>query len=206
MEGRCDSLPEAEDLRRLGHHGRRVFRVESHEPAVNCRLFRIVGICNLSEPDHRDRAVGERDTPQIAQRRFERAPHGFGPLHALNADIRRIKADSNAARLSSALTEELRKLGAHADPLPVEASHRPSSGWLVQGVFYAMDENSRLISVPFIDKGPNVEVSVTVADYAQNPDWTSQDSVDTSASSSSSFEFLGTYASQMTMAASRIVE
>ena len=35
-----------------------------------------------------------------------------------------------------------------------------------------MDENSRLISVPFIstDKGPNVEVSVTVADYAQNPD------------------------------------
>jgi|ERR1700677_1111746 hypothetical protein len=36
--------------------------------------------------------------------------------------------------------------------------------------------------------------------------WTSQDSVDTSASSSSSFEFLGTYASQMTMAASRIVE
>jgi len=102
----------------------------------------------------------------------EQAPHGFGPLHALNADIRRAKANSNAARLSSAVTEELRKLGAHADPLPAGASRRPNSGWLVQGVFYAMDENSRLISVPFIstDKGPSVEVSVTITDYSLNPD------------------------------------
>ena len=103
---------------------------------------------------------------------IERAPAGFGPLHALNADIRRIKADSNAARLSTAVTAELRKLGAHADPLPAGASHPPDSGWLIKGVFYAMDENSRLISVPFVrtDKGPNVEVSVTVADFALNPD------------------------------------
>ena len=103
---------------------------------------------------------------------IERAPSGFGPLHALNADIRRRKADSNAARLSTALTKALQKLGAHADPLPAEASRRPSSGWLIQGVFYALDENSRLITVPFVhtDKGPNVEVSVTVTDYALNPD------------------------------------
>jgi len=102
---------------------------------------------------------------------IERAPGGFGPLHALNADTRRMKADSNAARLSTAVTKELQKLGAHADPLPAEASRRPSSGWVIQGVFYALDENSRLISVPFVhtDKGPNVEVSVTVTDYALNP-------------------------------------
>ena len=99
---------------------------------------------------------------------IERAPGGFGPLHALNADIRRMKADSNAARLSTAVTKELQKLGAHANPLPAEASRRPSS----QDVFYALDENSRLISVPFVqtDKGPNVEVSVTVTDYALNSD------------------------------------
>ena len=103
---------------------------------------------------------------------IERAPSGFSPLRALNADMRRMKADSNAARLSTAVTKELQKLGAHADPLPAEASRRPSSGWLIQGVFYALDENSRLISVPFVhtDKGPNVEVSVTVTDYALNPD------------------------------------
>jgi hypothetical protein len=99
---------------------------------------------------------------------IERAPGGYGPLHALNADIRRMKADSNAARLSTAVTKALRKLGAHADPLPAEASRRPSS----QDVFYALDENSRLISVPFVhtDMGPNVEVSVTVTDYALNSD------------------------------------
>jgi hypothetical protein len=103
---------------------------------------------------------------------IERAPTGFGPLHALNADIRRIKADSNAARLSTALTAALRKLGASADSLPADASQRPSSGWLIKGVFYARDENSRLISVPFVrtDKGPNVEVSMTIADFALNPD------------------------------------
>jgi hypothetical protein len=103
---------------------------------------------------------------------IEHAPTGFGPLHALNADIRRIKADSNAARLSTALTAELRKLGARADSLPADASRRPTSGWLIKGVFYALDENSRLISVPFVhtDRGPNVEVSVTVADFALNPD------------------------------------
>ena len=103
---------------------------------------------------------------------IEHAPSGFGPLHALNADIRRMKADSNAARLSTSVTAELRKLGAHADPLPAEASRRPSSGWAIKGVFYALDENSRLISVPFVhmDRGPNVEVSVTVTDFALNPD------------------------------------
>jgi hypothetical protein len=42
---------------------------------------------------------------------IERAPSGFGPLHALNADIRRMKADSNAARLSTAVTKELQNSG-----------------------------------------------------------------------------------------------
>jgi hypothetical protein len=102
---------------------------------------------------------------------IERAPSGFGPIHALNADIRRMKADSNAARLSTAVTNALQKLGAHAEPLPSEASRPPSSGWLIQGVFYALDENSRLVSGPFVqtDKGPNVEVSVIVTDYALEP-------------------------------------
>jgi hypothetical protein len=48
----------------------------------------------------------------------EHASNGFGPLHALNSDIHRLKADSNAARLSSALVEALRKLQAQADPCP----------------------------------------------------------------------------------------
>jgi hypothetical protein len=44
---------------------------------------------------------------------IERAPSGFGPLHALNADIRRMQADSNAARLSTAVTQ---RAGLHRRP------------------------------------------------------------------------------------------
>jgi hypothetical protein len=102
----------------------------------------------------------------------EEAPEGFGPLHALNSDLRHMKSSENAARLSSALIAALVKHGARAQKLPTDATLRPQSGWIIQGLFYASDQNSRLISVPFLSKqrGPNVEVSVTVADSAKNPD------------------------------------
>jgi len=102
----------------------------------------------------------------------EETPEGFGPLHALNSDIRHMKSSENAARLSSALIAALVKHGTRAEKLPTNAALRPQSGWVIQGIFYALDQNSRLISVPFLSKqpGPNVEVSVTVADYAKNPD------------------------------------
>jgi hypothetical protein len=43
---------------------------------------------------------------------IERAPSGFSPLRALNADMRRMKADSNAARLSTAVTKAAKTSGA----------------------------------------------------------------------------------------------
>jgi hypothetical protein len=54
---------------------------------------------------------------------------------------------------------------------PTQASQRPSSGWCIHGVFYALDEDARLVSVPFLtsQNGPNVEVSVSVADCAIEP-------------------------------------
>jgi hypothetical protein len=102
----------------------------------------------------------------------EESPEGFGPLHALNSDIRHMKSSENAVRLSSALITALVKRGARAEKLPTDAALRPRSGWMIQGIFYALDQNSRLISVPFLSKqtGPNVEVSVTLADCAKNPD------------------------------------
>lgn len=100
------------------------------------------------------------------------SPRAFGPLHALNSDIHRLKAARNAERLSSALIEALRKREARVEMLPADAALRPHSGWLLQGVYYALDENNHLISVPLLSthNGPNVEVSVTVADLARNPD------------------------------------
>ena len=102
----------------------------------------------------------------------EEAPEGFGPLHALNSDIRHMKSSENAERLSSALIAALVRRGARAEKLPTDAALRPRLGWMIQGVFYALDENSRLISVPFLSKqtGPNVQISVTVADCAKDPD------------------------------------
>ena len=138
-------------------------------------LFSVVSTLILTASYVRAEQTQPASLPKLYVGKFqpvERAPNGFGPIHALNADIRRIKADSNAARLSTAVTAELRKLGANADPQSAGTPHQPNSGWLVQGVFYAMDENSRLISVPLVssDKGPNVEVSVTITDYSLNPD------------------------------------
>ena len=100
----------------------------------------------------------------------EELSEGHGPLHTLNSDIRHMKSRENAARLSSALLEELRKQGARAEQLSVSGSARPRSGWAIQGVFYAMDQYSRLITVPFLNKrkGPNVEVSVSVSDFAKD--------------------------------------
>ena len=100
----------------------------------------------------------------------EQSRGGFGPLHALNVDIHRIKSDSNASKLSAALVRALRKREMRADKLP-EVSRPPQSGWLIQGVFYALDENARLVSVPLLtsQNGPNVEVTVTIADCARDP-------------------------------------
>jgi hypothetical protein len=102
---------------------------------------------------------------------IEQSPAGFGPLHALNSDIRRRKADTNAARLSSALIDALKKRQVRAESWPSTAEPRPTAGWLIQGVYYGMDQNSRLISVPLAssNQGPNVEVTVTVADCARDP-------------------------------------
>jgi hypothetical protein len=105
-------------------------------------------------------------------RPIEQAPQGRGPLRALNADYRRLKADRNAARFTSALVAALRKQGLRAEALPDDPAPRPAAGWLIGGVYYALDANSRLISLPLSgsDKGPNVEVSVSVADCGHNPE------------------------------------
>jgi hypothetical protein len=105
-------------------------------------------------------------------RPIEQAPQGRGPLRALNANYRQLQADRNASRFAAALVEALRKRGFQAASLPEDPAARPGAGWLIRGLYYALDENSRLISLPLSgsDKGPNVEVSVTVADCARDPD------------------------------------
>jgi hypothetical protein len=99
----------------------------------------------------------------------EQAPAGFGPLHAINADMHSLKAEGKASQLSSQLVDALKARGAQAALLPADAAARPGAGWLVEGVYYALDQNSRLVSLPRASRQgtPNVEVSVKVTDLSK---------------------------------------
>jgi hypothetical protein len=97
-----------------------------------------------------------------------------GPLHGLTSRLHTYRVDENAAKLSRALVNSLTTHGASADILPADVAP-PTSGWIVRGVYYSLDSNQHLITVPsFIsgggDKGPDVEVTVTIADAAKDPD------------------------------------
>jgi hypothetical protein len=68
--------------------------------AAPCSLILIASVAGANDVSPRVSAH-----PKLYVGKFEpieRAPSGFGPLRALNTDMRRMKADSNAARLSTA--------------------------------------------------------------------------------------------------------
>jgi Domain of unknown function (DUF4410) len=123
-------------------------------------------VCGQSGPT----AVNLPDLHVGSFKPVELGHSGFGPLHALNTDLHRMKADSNATKLSAALVKALTNKMLKADQFDA-SSPSARSGWLIEGVFYALDENARLVSVPFLGAhdGPNVEVSVTIADCARDP-------------------------------------
>lgn len=98
----------------------------------------------------------------------ESAPSRVGPLHRVNVGMHRAKAEAKAAQLSSSLVDALVNLKVSAELLPEDAAARPRAGWVVKGVYYAMDQNGRLVSLPLDHEqnGPNVEVSISIADCA----------------------------------------
>jgi hypothetical protein len=100
-----------------------------------------------------------------------RTANGFGPLHAMASGLHAHRTDENAAALSRALVASLTSAHIAAQALPPNAPP-PRSGWLVRGVFYSLDEGGHLITIPFLGtrKAPNVEVTVTLADGAKDPD------------------------------------
>jgi hypothetical protein len=69
---------------------------------------------------------------------------GFGPLHAITSGLHAHRVDENAAGLSRVVVASLLKAHIAAQGLPLNA--------------------------PLPQTGPNVEVTVTLADIAKNPD------------------------------------
>ena len=95
---------------------------------------------------------------------------GFGPLHAITSGLHTHRVDENAAALSHAVVAALLKAHIAAQALS-PSEPLPRSGWLMRGVFYSLDESGHPLTIPFLSKKtPNVEVTVTLADSAINPD------------------------------------
>ena len=95
-----------------------------------------------------------------------------GPLSILKSARSSEQATVSAGSLSGAIADELKAKGVNAQRISREAA-LPGSGWLVTGIFYALDTNTGLIQMPsFISGKPdpvNTQVTVSVADLAKNP-------------------------------------
>jgi hypothetical protein len=127
----------------------------------------------LSGVTHAQQAAPVAPMPVIYVGEFQPAEapsSGFGPLHSLTSTVHTHRLDENAAKLSGSIVRALKNHNVSAEALPSDVT--PSSGWIVRGVFYSLDSDSHLISIPFLrpTKGPNVEVTVTIADAAKDPD------------------------------------
>lgn len=95
-----------------------------------------------------------------------------GPLTMLRNARASEKATMSAGSLSGAIADQLKSQGYNASRISREEP-LPKDGWLVTGIFYALDTQTGIIHMPsFISGKPdpvNTQVTVSVADLAKNP-------------------------------------
>jgi len=95
-----------------------------------------------------------------------------GALSRRRRDRSSEKAVTSAGSLSGAIAEQFKALGYPAQRLSREAA-LPKEGWLVTGIFYALDAQTGRIQRPSLTKGKpdsaNTKITVSVADLAVNP-------------------------------------
>ena len=95
-----------------------------------------------------------------------------GPLSILKGARSSEQATTSAGSLSGAIADELKAQGMNAQRISRDAA-MPPRGWLVTGIFYALDTKTGMIQMPsFISGQPdpvNTQVTISVADLAKNP-------------------------------------
>lgn len=95
-----------------------------------------------------------------------------GPLSLLRNARTSEKATMSAGSLSGAIADQFTSQGMPATRVTREAP-LPKGGWLVTGIFYALDTKTGLIQMPsFLTGQPdpiNTQVTVSVADLAKAP-------------------------------------
>jgi hypothetical protein len=96
-----------------------------------------------------------------------------GPLALLRGTRASWKAVTNAGSLSGAITAQFAAQGFASQRISRDAA-LPKEGWLVTGIFFAVNTQTGMIRMPaFISGQPdpvNTEITVSVADLAGNPD------------------------------------
>jgi hypothetical protein len=137
------------------------------------RIAFIAGVCAcaLEVSAQAPGTVASLPTPYVQPfQPVAKGSSGFGPLHAIASGLHAHRVDEDAAALSRVVASLL-KTHIAAQGLPLNAPLL-QTGWVVRGVFYSLDEGGHLLSIPFLStrKAPNVEVTVTLADIAKNPD------------------------------------
>jgi hypothetical protein len=135
-------------------------------------VIAVFAVADAIVPGQAQPAPGSAAVPTIYVGEFQPvdAAQGHGPLGAIASTMHANTVDQGAKKLSDALVAALhsRKISVmrlhEADPLPAQ-------GWIVRGVLYSLDKESHLVSLPFhkSNQGPNVEVSVTIADASSAP-------------------------------------
>jgi hypothetical protein len=96
-----------------------------------------------------------------------------GPLSFLRSMRASQKAVMSAGSLSGAIANQFSAQGYTSQRISRE-SQLPREGWLVTGIFYAIDTQSGMIRMPaFLSGQPdpvNTDITVSVSDLATNPD------------------------------------
>jgi hypothetical protein len=102
------------------------------------------------------------------------APPRRGPLSFLRSTRASQKAVMSAGSLSGAIADQFTAQGHTSQRISREAAPLPKGGWLVTGIFYAIDGQTGMIRMPaFLSGQPdpvNTEITVSVSDLATNPD------------------------------------
>jgi hypothetical protein len=95
-----------------------------------------------------------------------------GPLSRLRGARASEKADMAAGSLSGAISDQFETRGIPSQRI-ARGAPLPKEGWLVTGIFYALDTQTGMIQMPSFLAGqsspPNTQVTVSVADLAVNP-------------------------------------
>jgi len=95
-----------------------------------------------------------------------------GPLSFLRGARASEKAVMSAGSLSGAIADEFKARGYTSERVSREAA-LPKTGWLVTGIFYAIDSQTGMMKMPsFISGQPdpvNTKITVSVADLAADP-------------------------------------